>query len=54
MPKSIESSKFVSQRARMSGEFDSKKDSQLTKFKQRPIIFAKQSFKELCDSELSG
>ena len=29
---SIESSRFVSHRARMPGEFDSKKDSQSTKF----------------------
>ena len=29
---SIESSKFVSHRARMSGEFDSRKDSHSTKF----------------------
>ena len=33
----------------MSGEFDSKKDSQSTKFGQRPQIFIK-----LCDSKLSG
>ena len=33
---SIESSKFVSHRARMSGEFDSKKDSHSTKFEPRP------------------
>ena len=54
MPESIESFKFVSHRARMSGEFDSRKDSQSTKFKRRPQIFVKLSFTELCDSELSG
>ena len=32
LPESIESSKFVSQRARISGEFDSRKDSQSAKF----------------------
>ena len=54
MPESIESSKFVSERARMSGEFDSRKDSQSTKFKRRPGIFVKLSFRELCASKLSG
>ena len=38
----------------MSGEFDSMKDSQSTKFEQRPQIFVKLSFRELCDSKLSG
>ena len=38
----------------MSGEFDSRKDSQSTKFERRPQIFAKPSFRELCDSKLSG
>ena len=38
----------------MSGEFDSRKDSQSTKFKWRPQIFVKLSFRELCDSNLSG
>ena len=38
----------------MSGEFDSMKDSQSTKFEQKPRIFVKLSFKELCDSKLSG
>ena len=38
----------------MSGEFDSKKDSHSTKFERRPQIFAKLSFRELCDSKLSG
>ena len=54
LPESIESSRFVSHRARMSGEFDSRKDSQSTKFKRRPQIFVKLSFRELCNSKLSG
>ena len=36
MPESIESSRFVSHRARMSGQFDSRKDLQSTKFEWRP------------------
>ena len=38
----------------MSGEFDSRKDSQSIKFEQRPQIFVKLSFRELRDSKLSG
>ena len=38
----------------MSGEFDSGKDSQSTKFEQRPQIFVKLSFRELLDSKLCG
>ena len=38
----------------MSGEFDSRKDSQSTKFEGRPRIFVKPSFRESCDSKLSG
>ena len=38
----------------MSAEFDSRKDSQLTKSERKPRIFVKQSFKELCYSKLSG
>ena len=38
----------------MSREFDSRKDLQSTKFDRRPEIFIKLSFKELCDSKLSG
>ena len=38
----------------MSGEFYSRKDSQSTKFLKRPQIFVKVSFRELCDSKLSG
>ena len=38
----------------MSGEFDSRKDLQSTKFEQRPQIFVKLSFKELGNSKLSG
>ena len=38
----------------MLGEFDSRKDSQSTKFERRPRIFVKLSFRELRDSKLSG
>ena len=38
----------------MSGLFHSRKDSYSTKLKQRPLIFVKLSFRELCDSKLSG
>ena len=41
----------LSHTARMSGEFDSRKDSQSTKFERRPRIFIKLSFRELCDSK---
>ena len=38
----------------MSGESDSRKNSHLTEFEQRTQIFEKLSFRELCDSKLSG
>ena len=38
----------------MSGEFDSRKDLQSTKFEQRPGIFVKLSLRELCNSKLSA
>ena len=38
----------------MSGEFDSRKDSHSMRFEQRPQILVKVSFRELCDSRLSG
>ena len=38
----------------MPGEFDSRKDSQSTKFEQRPQLFVTRSFRELCNSKLSG
>ena len=38
----------------MSEEFDSRKDSHSTKSEQRPVIFVKLSFKELCYSKSSG
>ena len=38
----------------MSGEFNSREDSHSTKFMQKPQIFIKLSFRELCDSKLSG
>ena len=38
----------------MPGEFDSRKDSQSAKFERRSRIFVNLSFRELCDSKLSG
>ena len=38
----------------MSGEFDSGKDSQSTKFERRRRIFIKLNFSEFCHSKLSG
>ena len=38
----------------MSREFDSRKDSQSTKFERKPQIFVKLSLRELCSSKLSG
>ena len=38
----------------MSGEYDSRKDSHSTKLERRPGILVKLSFRELCDSKLSG
>ena len=46
LPESVGSSKVVSHRARMSGEFDSKKNSNSTKLEIRPRIFVKLSFRE--------
>ena len=54
MAESIESSKSVPHKARMSGEFHPRKDSHSTKFDERPPIFVKLSFREMCDSKLSG
>ena len=54
MPESIESSMFVSHRARMLGKFYSRKDWNSTKFEWRHQIFVKLSFMEFFDSELSG
>ena len=54
MPESIEQSRFVSNRVRMSREFDLRRKSQLRKFDQRPQIFVKLNFRELCKSKLSG
>ena len=44
LPESVESSRFVSHRARISGEFDSRKDSQSRKLERMPLIFVKRSF----------
>ena len=38
----------------MSGKLYSRKDTQSTKFERRPQIFVKLSFRELCNSKLSG
>ena len=54
LPESIESSKFVSYRVRMSGEFDSRKDLHSTKFKGSPLTLIRLIFRESCDSKLSG
>ena len=51
---SIESFKFVSYRAIISEEFDSRKDSQPTKFKQKHWILVHLRFRESCDSKLSS
>ena len=50
----MHSSRFVSHKARTSEEFDSRKDSQSTKFERMPRVFLKLNFRELCDSKLSG
>ena len=44
----------MSHRARISEEFDSKKDSHSTKLERRPQLFVKLSFREFCGSEFSG
>ena len=54
MLKSIESSKFISHKARISGKFVSKKDLHPTKLEQRPWILGKLSFREFCNSKLSS
>ena len=46
--------KKVIERGKRSKTLDSRKDLQSTKFEQRPRIFVKLSFSELCDSKLSG
>ena len=38
----------------MSGEVDSRNDPQSKKFEERPQIFVKLGFRELCNSKLSG
>ena len=38
----------------MSGKFYSRKDLQSTKFELRPRILVKLSFREFCNSRLSG
>ena len=53
LPEAIESSNLVSHRARMSGEFVSRKDSHPSKFDCSFQILVKLSFREFCDSKLS-
>ena len=53
MPQSIESSRFVSHTARISGEFNSRKNSHSTKFEPRPQILVKLCLRGLCDPKLS-
>ena len=38
----------------MSGEFDSRKDSQSTKFERKSQILVELSFREMCDLKLFG
>ena len=38
----------------MSGEFDSRNDSDAAKFERRPLILVKPKFRKLCDSKLFG
>ena len=45
--------KYVSNKARISEEFNSRKDSQSIKLEQRPQNLANLKFRELCDSKLS-
>ena len=54
MQESVELLKFVSHRARISGEFDSREDSNSTKLKQRAQIFLKLSLRELYGSKISS
>ena len=54
MPVSIEPSKLVSHRAWMSGELDSREDSQSAKLEWKPQKFIMLSFAELYNSRLSG
>ena len=51
---SIESSKFVSHKARISRESGSRKDSQPTKSERNSQKLLKLNFRDFCDSELSG
>ena len=53
MLESIGSSKLAPDEATISGEFDSRKDSQPAKLAQRTKIMVKLSFRELCESNLS-
>ena len=46
--------KLVSHKARLSREFDSRKDSHPTKLERRSQILVKLSFRKFRDSKLSG
>ena len=46
--------KYVSNKARISEEFNSRKDSQSIKLEQRPQNLVNLKFRELCDSKLCG
>ena len=50
----MKSSKFVSHRARMSGELDSRKDLRSAKFERSPQLFLRLSFRELRYSKVSS
>ena len=50
----IEPYKLVSNRRRVSGEFDSMKESHPTNLKWRLPILVELCLRELCDSKLSG
>ena len=50
----FESSKFVSNKKRISRIFNDKNDSKPMKLEWRPQILWKQSFRELCSSNLSS
>ena len=50
----MESPNYVSYKAQTSREIDSRKNSHSTKFEHSSQIFVKLSFRDLCDSKLSG
>ena len=46
--------KYVSNKAKISEEFNSRKDSQSIQLEQRPQILVNLKFRELCDSKIFG